>query len=86
MRTFNEIYRQMKHYPAFNYKPQNSTGVVTNMSCFLNELREVEFKDMTETVFRFALMEYNETAKKFNLKNEKRTFKEFLEDCYNKLK
>lgn len=83
MRTFNEIYAELKHYSAFRAEPSTESEAITSTNVFFAELA---LDDDTDTTAKFTyLVEcYRHTASQFilNWKTETRTFKEFLESIY----
>lgn len=88
MRTFNQIYSELKHYGAFKAEPSTQSEAIKSMSCFINEMIEGDdLGEMTETSKRFFVMSYNFTAEQYilNWKTDKRTFKQLLQATYENL-
>ncbi len=86
MRTFKQIYREMKHYPYFNREPSTLEQAITSTNIFFAEFMG-EIGIHTDDEFDFFVKSYRHSASQFilNFKTDTRTFKQFLKGIYENL-
>jgi predicted transcriptional regulator len=88
MRTFKQIYSELKHYGAFKAEPSTQSEAIKSMSCFINEMIDGDdLGEMSETSKRFLVLSYNFTAEQYilNWNTDTRTFKQLLKASYENL-
>lgn len=87
MRTFKQIYRELKHYSAFNKEPSTPIQAIVSTNVFLKEISDdLGLEEMTSE-YDFLVQSYRNTASQYilNFDTDTRTFKQFLRGIYDNL-
>lgn len=88
MRTFKQIYRELKHYSAFNKEPSTPNEAIVSTNVFFKEISDdLGLEEMTSE-YDFLVQSYGTTAGQYilNFQTDTRTFKQFLKGIYDNLK
>lgn len=89
MKKFENIYRELKHYSAFNANPGTPSEAIRSLNCFFAEIKDdyIFENDCSEKSFDFLLMSYKHTASQFIIhwQTDNRSFKQFLKSVYTNL-
>jgi|GEM_PF-2284900 len=87
MRSFNQIYSELKHYSAFKDEPSTELEAIQCTNIFFSEITsDLDFDDKAES-YSFLVKSYRHSASQFisNWQTDQRTFKQFLGDVYSTL-
>jgi hypothetical protein len=87
MRSFNQIYSELKNYSAFKDEPSTELEAIQCTNIFFSEITsDLEFDDKAES-YCFLVKSYRHSASQFilNWQTDTRTFNQFLNDIFNNL-
>ena len=86
MNKFEPIYRELKHYSAFNANPGTPSQAIRSLNCFFAEIKDdyIFEKDCSDKTFEFLLMSYRHAARQYitTWQTDTRSFKQFLMSVY----
>ena len=87
MRTFKQIYRESKHYSAFNKEPSTPSQAMLSTNVFITEISDDLGIDTISDEFEFLVKSYRSSASQYilNFQTDTRTFKQFLKSIYENL-
>ena len=89
MNKFETVYRELKHYSAFNANPGTPEQAIRSLNCLFAEIKDdfIFENDCSEKTFEFLLMSYRHTARQYviNWQTDTRSFKQFLKSVYSNL-
>lgn len=87
MRTFKQIYRELKHYSAFNKEPSTPSQAIISTNVFFTEMADDLGLETLSDEYEFLVQSYRSSASQyiFNFETDTRTFKQFLKGIYENL-
>lgn len=89
MNKFETVYRELKHYSAFNANPRTPEQAIRSLNCMFAEIKDdyIFEKNCSEKTFEFLLMSYRHTVRQYiiNCKTDTRSFKRILNSVYANL-
>lgn len=87
MRTFKQIYRELKHYSAFNKEPSTPSQAIISTNVFFAEIADDLGLETVSNEYEFLVQSYRSSACQYiiNFENNTRTFKQFLKGIYENL-
>ncbi|MGJ7553373.1 hypothetical protein ACSFBI_05225 [Variovorax sp. RB3P1] len=87
MRTFKQIYRELKHYSAFNKEPSTPSQAIISTNVFFAEMADDLGLETVSNEYEFLVQSYRSSASQYiiNFENDTRTFKQFLKSIYENL-
>ena len=87
MRTFKQIYPELKDYSAFTKEPSTTKEAIISINVFFTEIADDFGFDAYSDEYEFLVKSYRHSVKQFilNFKTDKRSFKEYLESIYENL-
>lgn len=87
MRTFKQIYRELKHYSAFNKEPSTPSQAIVSTNVFFAEMADDLGLETVSNEYEFLVQSYRSSASQYiiNFENDTRTFKQFLKGIYENL-
>lgn len=87
MRTFKQIYKELKHYSAFNKEPSNQNQAIVSTNVFFAEIADDLDLEKLSDEYEFLVKSYKNSASQYilNFQTDTRTFKQFLKGIYENL-
>lgn len=87
MRTFKQIYRELKHYSAFNKEPSTPSQAILSTNVFFAEIADDLGLDTLSDEYDFLVKSYRSKASQYvlNMQTDTKTFKQFLKGIYENL-
>ena len=86
MKRFDTVYRELKHYSAFNANPGTPEQAIRSLNCLFAEIKDdyIFEKNCSEKTFEFLLMSYRHTVRQYitNCQTDTRSFKRILNSVY----